>query len=503
MSKKLLSIAALAGLLASCTAVGVQDDQLSPEELTTPQEVSFGAYLNRGTATKAGSPGALTTDGTGGAVSLQTAGFGVFGYYTNGELYSETTSKPDFMYNERVYYSPGIPGWMYDNIKYWPNEYGDDAASDEVDRLTFFAYAPWVDVTESTGVVEDDGTADYATVGITGMTRNTASGDPYIKFAASLEPAKSVDLCWGVAQDDFTSSVDGTNNAISARYPYIDVIKPKVSDKVAFIFQHALAALNVQIDAAVDEMTPGTNAVDSRTRIYVRSVTFEGFAVKGALNLNSTSTTTAATPPATVATAAPNWMGLSFTDKLSQDPVTIYDGRRDGKEGVSSTTAKNETPASLNPVLVQSAEYTTTLAPGTTYPYASFSATTDGVTKLAVNLFDVTGVASADQLTAPVYVIPTSESMKVTIVYDVETADATLIGLLSDSKTHGSTIENSITKEIVFDNGSGETPLVMDAGKKYTVKLHLGMTSVQFEASVTPWDDTDANLDDTDLPVNA
>ena len=76
--------------------------------------------------------------------------------------------------------------------------------------------------------------------------------------------------------------------------------------------------------------------------------------------------------------------------------------------------------------------------------------------------------------------------VSVTIVYDVETEDSRLAGLLSDGVTHGSSVENKITKNITTTQGN----MILSAGKKYVVKLHLGLTSVKFDAEVANWDNT-------------
>jgi hypothetical protein len=460
-------------MLAACSENDLTAEKQVEQQNAEEQVVMFDSYIVRAT-TRSGWAGTLDTD----ALKADADGFGVFGYYTNGEVYGET-AKPDFMYNQHVTYSGG--SWNYSPLKYWPNEFGTNAASEEVDRLTFFAYAPYVEVTPSTGVVTGDNTT-----GIIGMSRNTATGNPLVKYYANLTPANSVDLCWGVAKATETSSVDGNNNVITEGKPFIDVMKPKVGDKISFDFKHALSQLNVQIDADIDVLSHSTSTLDNNTRIYVRSVTFEGFATKGSLDLNSDFSTS---PSQTT----PNWYDIAGTGKLSTDAVTIYDGRRDGKEGVENASAKNETPYDLNPAIVQSKAYTTVLPAGK-IQYTSFDsdAKDPGVTNDAVNLFNS---ATAE---APVLVIPTQEDMKITIVYDVETADATLSGYLSDGKTRGSTIENAITQEIKLGDGKAMT---LESGKKYTVRLHLGLTSVKFDAEVTNW--VDADEADVDLPINA
>ena len=381
--KQLFILLTSAALLASCS-VNVGDDPIKNPKSGNPEAVNFSIYVNRGLQTKAGWGGVLTLDDL--KDETKANGFGVFAYYGNGALYNET-SKPDFMYDQQVTYNTTNNVWEYSPVKYWPNEYGEAASSEAADRLTFFAYAPFAEVTPSTGVVTGD-----ATTGIIGMSRNISAGDPVVMYSSSLTPGAGVDLCWGVAADAFTSSVDGDNNSVAAGYPFLNVIKPKTGDHLKFEFNHALAQLNVQIDADIDEV-----AADGKTKIYVRSVTFNGFSMRGSLNLNSNTTD------------GPIWYDISGTGKLKREPVTVYDGRTDGMEGVATASDVSEKPADMNPVIVQDKPYSD----------AQLSA---GVTATAVNLFN----GAAD---APVLVIPTpGVPVTVTIVYDVETEDTRLTG---------------------------------------------------------------------------
>ena len=477
--KSYFMLAVAAALLTACSS-----NDLSESPATAPQlddsAVNFGAYVNRG-VTRAGAAGTLTNE------VLQNAqvGFGVFAYYSDSESYSET-SKPNFMYNQNVAYNG--TQWTYSPLKYWPNEYGKNATSEGQDRLTFFAYAPYVNVNPSTGRV---GKEDNPTSGIVGMTSNTASGDPYIKYYADMNPDKRVDLCWGVAKEDFTATVDEEAiNEVAAGEPYIDVVKPTTGSLINFDFKHALAAVNVQIDTDIDfervngQDDPANAAnVDAFTRIWVRSITFEGFTDKGRLNLNSRAT----------AGEGPQWFDLTNDSPVASGCVTIYDGRTDGKEGRENAIAKKETPATLNCKIVQNNPYdkdaldaalvVVSTDPGTQAP--------TGVTKDLVNLFE------AQNLTDPIYVIPTDEELNVTIVYDVETYDPNLATFLSDGAVRGSSVQNTIEKKITFENG---TISKLEAGKVYTINLHLGLTSVKFDASVTDWPETMGT--DIDLPYN-
>lgn len=460
----------LAATLTVVACTGIEDSAevqpSNPEQEQLP--VSFNAYVNRNT-TRAGYAGSLdlaTLQETGNG---KANGFGVFAYYTDNHVYSQT-SLPDFMYNQQVVWQAASPSggtWTYSPIKYWPNEKGSDG-SHETDRLTFFAYAPYVEVNTTTGRVTDN-----STTGIVALSRPIDSGDPYVRYFASLKPTEAVDLCWS-----------STNQ--------LDKTKPTTNDKINFEFQHALAALNVQIDADVDVAThtESGNPLDANTRIYVRSITFQGFAEKGQLNLNNPGID-----------SPPMWNNLDCDCDLTSDPITIYDGRRDGREGVSPSL--NERHTGLNPVIVQSGSYSLSTA-----STPVFTSTTPGVTNTKVNLFDVSTWPYADSaspteeeitaaLIAPIYVIPTNDPLYVTIVYDVETYDPKLVSqYLSDGMTHGSTIENCISAYI---KKSGDTNITMEAGQKYTINLHLGMTSVKVDASVTAWP-TDATSAEVEVP---
>ena len=404
---------ALALSLVGCTT----DDTLTGPTEEPAQAIAFGAYLNRST-TRAGvnevSP-----------ATLPYQGFGVFAYYTDDSQFEANGyAQPNFMYNQQVTSDDGGSTWVYSPVKYWPNETGASATSAGTDRLSFFAYAPYVSVTPSTGKVTDDDS-----YGITRLTPSSATGDPRVRYYVSFDPAQTVDLCRATPVENLT--------------------KQAISEKVSFNFSHALAALNVQVDALVDA-TSASAAPDQYTRIWVRSVTFEGFTTRGELNL-----------------VDGKWYdldGCACESNISS--VTVNDGRRDGREGM--TTALNEQNVGLNPVIVQSAPYAV-------YPWdADTYSTTPGVANTPVNLFK-SGTA-----TKPIYVIPTGDAIRINIVYDVETYDPKLKScLLADGRTCGSTVENNL-----FVNLS----TTLAAGKSYTINLHLGMTSVKADVStVDSW----------------
>ena len=436
MKKSFLFAAAAASLFAACTS----DDFAGLAE-TTPVNpegyaVSFDAYAGR--TTRAGQTGVLST------TTLQKSqdeggGFGVFAYYTDLKKYDQTYM-PNFMYNQGVFYNGSQ--WEYSPVLYWPNEYGSTAQSDDEDKVSFFAYAPYVE-TESVAAGSVKGEATY---GITGFSRNTKVGDPQVRYIASFDPAKSVDLCWGVCDDESWKRIEGGSQTFTPGLPWIDVEHPEATNqRMKFNFKHALAQLNVQIDAVVDDDA----SLDAATKIWVRSISFTGIATHGSLNLNNVKADEAL------------WLDYSGTTDLPYgESVTVKDGRRDGREGANGAEANNELPQDLNPQLVQ-----------------MYGVSHSGVTSTPQNLFNSSIAAQ------PVCVIPTGEALTMTIVYDIETVSPNLPGYISDGTTHGVSIENRITKTINF----GTSTAGLQNGKKYTVNLHLGMNSAKFDAEVTDW----------------
>ena len=450
MKKYYWLILAFATMLVACSKDSESIDDSTPKvkgntEVAGKQPVTFGAYVNRAT-TRAGAEGELIIGNpAAGQVNLQTEGFGVLAYYTDDKPYS-SSSQPNFMYNTKV----SGANWEYEPIRYWPNENSANDASEGIDRVSFFAYAPYVQVNPVSGMVNADDES-----GIVYMNRNGAVGDPFVNYHVNFIPSEQVDFCWGV-------------NKTTGK-PNVNMTKQAVNEKVEFQFNHALAALNVQVDALSDLLSHPADPIDDKevadkTKIYVRSVTFEGFADKGSFNLNTASDKVM-------------WYDVAGNDYIDGSTVIVHDGRTNGYEGGSE--AVNELPKGLNHHIVQSA------------PYGD-AALTAGVTKTTVNLFE------SDSDDAPVYVIPTGQPLKMTIVYDVETQVDGLPGYLSDGVTHGTSVENKITKTIKLNDGS---MMKLEAGKKYTVNLHLGMTTVKYDANITDWGDH-VNTGSVDIPEN-
>ena len=154
----------------------------------------------------------------------QAGGFGVFTYYSNGNgatdgAYGSPATTANFMHNQLVTGTNAVdPVWTYTPLKYWPNETGATAKSNHVDKLSFFAYAPYI--------------AAGTTYNITGVSPANFVGDPWVTYN-SPSNLPGYDLVYAKA---------------------VNQVKPTLTDKVTLDFAHALAALSFEIvdDAGLD-----------------------------------------------------------------------------------------------------------------------------------------------------------------------------------------------------------------------------------------------------------
>lgn len=266
MKNKFIAIAAAAATLSILGTGCVKNNDVDVPVAPGQTPVSFGTYAGRSLSTKAGAVGLMDLD------MLKTTGFGVFGYASDasaGETGYAQTLMPNFMYNEQVSFASGK--WTPATVKYWPNEHGDKAASTVVDKVSFFAYAPYV-------------AAASGSEGIIAMTGNDAAGDPKLTYKVAAKPEDNVDLVWGVTPEaiDWATANLGTIS-IAAGMPYIDLVKPKTNGTVNLLFKHATSKLKFQVQGVFDE-----GSKDAKTKITIASVTVKGaFARQGVLNLNN------------------------------------------------------------------------------------------------------------------------------------------------------------------------------------------------------------------------
>lgn len=448
MKKSLFFVAAAALALTACSS----DNEVTQNAIqqAAPQAVAFDTYVP--TTTRAGAAGVMTTS------TLQGTGFGVFAQYSNGsgstdgaynndpDATSHTIPVANFMCNQEVTYSTAA--WAYSPLKYWPNETDNDsqggtdgnATSTHADKLSFFAYAPYV-------------SAGSGTAGITSMIANTAYGaDPWVQYSVATTPTESVDLLWGVAPSGGLSytNVAGGTTTVTKGMPLVDLIKPKKDEKIKFLFQHALARLGLTVVAAFDQIAPGGEPSNT-TKIAVKSVVI------------TETTNDGATP---TPTPTPQ---LKTSGKLNLKNTTSFQSLWSETSGTINFTIDG---ANLNPDIA----YKTNTA--TTYTDVA------GVTTTEKKVIAPTVTPAHDNY---FMVIPNhaDTQLQVVITYDVITADANLKGGYSE-------VENVITKKVTIPT--------LTNNKAYNLKLVLGLTSVKLDAEVAEWK-TDGGTE-TYLPQN-
>ena len=478
---------ASAFLLTACTS---NDDALNNQGNQTASEkvgIGFDTYVTSGSSATTRGANAYDNFGPFTDTNMKdpAEGFGVFAsFYDGNKKYQDLVDEgavpaPNFMYNQNVTFDG--TAWSYAPLLYWPNQTsntgveggqadgqtGNNAMTDMLDRVSFFAYAPYQPTVsdQTEGLDKASGTVYDAegnpkAVGVKTIISNTAAAVPQIQYVMGTEPRLSEDILWGVAPYGGTNymAVNGMPIQINYGTSYIDMVKPAVNTKIKFLFQHALTALKMSIQGAIDQVAGGGN-INANTKIYVNNVTLTsnsetvGFATSGTLSLLNRMNGNAQIPN------LPNWSNLTSVPLVIGGNVAI------------------------NPILQSPKD-----ADGL---YTAF--TNAGVTGTEVGLFaNNNAAADVNEMLMFIPVLPdtysfdAADALNVTVEvnYDVVTESADVAG--GQVK-----VNNVIRKNISLPKFRN--------GRIYKLKLILGVTSVQFEAEAADWT-TDAQ--DVELPRN-
>lgn len=513
MNKRVLilpTFALMLMMMGSCakddTAVVQSIDQYVAQK---PVPVTFDTYNADAPTTRAGTPGSINLD-----AQLKTKGFGVFAYYTENTNFNympigTRNLIPDFMYNEHIAWDGTNNKWDYfdpDDQKFWPNDFNGNgnpvdthgATGTTVNYISFFAYAPYAgeftqtSATTRSGATPPTTSGDGTNSGVIAASGNSFNGDPFLTYRISNDATKMVDLVWGTAggvgnganvvgtpQNGalVTRSVDnGTVVAVVAEDPTnIDMTKQETDGKVKFNFKHALAkvggsadgssAVNagLTVDLLIDtDGLPGSPATSDKpnsTKVTIRSITI------------THDDATSGTPAV-------------LTNPMASTGVfNLATGKWD-------ITAADATDAStyftINHEITQSGgtqgnKLNTAIMEPTTAP----TAWTDLATIPGVLTGAKTNVYGTEA--TPILFLPgTTPHLKFTIEYCVRTKDAKLAKGFTE-------VWQTITKTVAFT-----APVVQNM--QYNIVMHLGLTSVKFDATVCTWGDGGENA--VDLPIN-
>ena len=481
--KKLLFITASAlALLASCSSETDSTSTICPNPQTASDAIAFGTYLSKGTNTRAGATGSInTTDAL-----KESAGFGVFAYYTQDKDYDAAgeSQTPNWMYNQKVAWDKTKSDWMYSPLKYWPNDNGTadnkGATGTTTSKVSFFAYAPFTGNADN-GQFEGDNTS-----GITAFSANDATGHPTVTYKLSKD-GKEVDLLWGTApanqKYETVTGTDVTVNKVSdnALAPTnINIQKLKTGGKVAFLFKHALAkfggsnettktksdgtletvtttnGLQVKLDIDKDGAITGGDK-DAATKVTIKTIEIKNTNATGTVeDLNgdkAADDNDKIVSGGTFDLATGLWTPL--TEYIDIDHTITSPG--------STTGEGSETARSSATIATNLAEPSAKVADGD----KGWNTLPDGVTTTAQNVYQTES--------NPLVFIPgTKPCFKITVEYVVRTKDAHL------AKGYTEAVQK-ITHNVAFKDA-------VQLNKKYNLLIHLGLTSVKFEATVSNWD---------------
>ena len=477
-----------------------------------------------GTRSTGGVTGDITT------TTLQTgthsaSGFGIIAYTTGNTAWSSWKGTsghvPNFMYNQKVTYS--TDHWTYTPVKFWPNDFAvgnvDNSEGTDEDgsaqgsvaggKVSFFAYAPWVDVlsyttpstttkynsVENSAIEVSDGAGTPAAVtdGIVALTSNQYIDEPKVKYVLSnASLGSAVDLLWGIREQGTTYNLanNTTDDQASAADIYnTDLTKQKAGETIDFLFKHALAklgghtyetsaqtGLQVILDLDNGSLNGGTTngtaitggVKEAKTLVTVSSITIQDLAT-------ATSSVTASNLVTT------GWFNLA-TGTWSEITGTGATYSHIVNNSSSGTFAMND----------QIKEPTSTT--GITCNGTAW--TSDGSTTITGVTTAVQDVYTSDSNAPGLVLIPasTAQTLRVTVTYIVRTYDTNLAASSNDDGAAGGTwtkVTQTITNDVVIPANS------LQSNKFYKLLIHLGLTSVKFSATVAAWGEA-ASQNDND-----
>lgn len=491
------------------------------------------------------------TDAVLGLTELKAARFGVFGYFTGAKeyrtlpamtwdvadvwKYDNTEKYPNFFYNQEIYFddATGKNAWVYEPVKYWPN--GNDAANDdtnpnvnntpsntaiqkEAGMLSFFAFAPYTAADGDAYVPADDGAVPTGvtakktaktTSGVTAVSDNVSPTDVWVKYLLpNANATEAEDLLWALAGKDAYKETDATNPAKTIGSDYNEnLTKQIVPDRVKFLFKHALAklggstsngdetlagdpikcGLKVVADVDYNSTTPKVDGQSKQGTDYFPTdfdrsktlITLKSVKIQDGKSISDDATIT--------------WVTGKTSNLLTFGWFDIETGKwceQTGTYGVGAAGATYNVQATYDDTNLNNTTYTINddiREPSSSTAVDNLLETTlkktwngDGTADkpLGVNIGTPQPVFANENVPSLLF-IPTGDgdvkqTIYVTVDYVVRTADPLLAKGYSE-------VEQFITNEVILDGQS------LDPNKYYTLIMHLGMTSVKFEARVTDW----------------
>lgn len=210
---------------AALTMTGCSNDEINvPQQSQGNNAIEFSTYLGRNAQ---GSRGTETNDAS--IKNEENGGFGVLAYYTKQDDFNITNHTPNFMWNQLVTYKG--TNWVYTPVKYWPTKVKD--------KVSFFAYAPYVANGNANGIV---------------LSGNSETGAPTATITLPDDPSKTIDF---VAAVQMNKTHDNTKNA---------------NNNVSFTLLHEMTRVKVQ--AKLDKSVYSDTDNKHKTFVVIKNVTF-------------------------------------------------------------------------------------------------------------------------------------------------------------------------------------------------------------------------------------
>lgn len=524
---KLMALASATMLFAACS----QENLLSPQEqlAQTPENnaIQFGTYMGKTGTTRTltdcdyvKGPIANTAVAADGINSLAQARFGVFAYLTTADYdrATPTSQRPDFMYNQELKYDNALK-WIYTPVKYWPNgidagntptgDPSNTAVEKTPQKLSFFAYAPYkapsffdASYANLTDGALPSGLADATTKksstetnGITAMTTNNFTGNVWVKYALpKATEQEAVDLLWGLNGATTYNEADNSDPSVGTigEAYNINLTKQAVeatnTQKVQFLFKHALAKIqgsSVTDPGSLDQASSkcgfsvkldvdgnngdnqatffGTGFDKTKTLVTIKSVKIQdGTTASGDSENGLTSATSDIYSSGWFNIETGNWDIAGATTN-----ATINIKVQNDKDADNAAT----NVYTLNPKIRENSVKNTT---GANWD-SSADSSTDGYTGGAEGVDVTAKPLFANEYVPGLMFIPGhNQTIYVTVDYIVRTADANL-------STGYSQVEQIITNKVTLPATS------LLSNKIFKIIMHLGLTSVKFEAKVADW----------------
>ena len=462
-------------LLSACSS---SDDAVEPVTVPTTDPVAVSFSTDITTSSTRATTGLINNLD---ALKASGDGFGVFAYLTDGSNWETTFADKNiatfngfsnfFMQNQQVTWGNSYQDeleawhkdWVYSPLKYWPNS-TDNATSR---YISFFAYAPWADVSTSptTGVI------DYV---------RDADRTPHVIYKIG-EADHQVDLL-------YANYVDATRNGqglIEETTSGNPAVTTRTYQKVPLEFHHALSAIDIYVQRVYDEpaYTGKIPAAVLYPTLYVSKLELKSTDVAGdSKNGLQTSGKLSLIDGTWSDPGAPNaWAGnsevkITYDESMINDTIRgttdtreefIRDIELDKWKWILDTKGTDDTSDDewVDATTITEAEYTAN---------PSRWKNAYGVSEEERNFIK----NSMTQVLIPRKITLIPKLTYSMVVRD----DELLVNYLTDNEGHKYT-------RILNEVEGNSVTLDLKAGKRYTLLIRIGVEHITFELlSVVDWD---------------